>query len=279
MFGLIRRVYAALMALFSILLLWSEGPKQKADFLEPLSTQTFMLFEAYTRGQSVTTDGRYYYFSSNYGIIKTELDGRTVVRRNLVAIPLELLKLGCKHIGGISYMEGKIYAPIEDSKVFEHLYIAVYDANTLRFIESFALPLERHEFGVPWCVADPETGYVYSARRDHITEIVVYDAETMAFAKTIKLESPVHKVQGGAMHDGILYLSVSRDDQAVYAIQLASGKVRKAISRNLMDDSEGEGMAALPTPDGAFFHVLDIASVRVGVHFRHYAFDPASIKW
>lgn len=276
---ILRRLLAGLTALLALLLNWAESSKQKENFVEPVATQTFMLLSAYTRGQGITTDGSSYYFSSNYGLIKTQLDGSTVTKRNLIAIPWDLLKLGCKHIGGISYMDGVIYAPIEDSKVFEHLYIAKFDAQTLKHIESYELPAQHHENGVPWCAADTNTGYIYSARRDHITEIVVYDAATMAFVKTIPLETSVHKVQGGEVLNGILYLSVSRGDQAVYAIQLSSGKVRKVLPRNLAEGSEGEGMTILPTAGGALLHVLDIASIRVGVHLRHYAFDPAKIDW
>ncbi len=255
-----------------------EDKNKHPDFYEPVSTQTFTMFDAYLRGQSVTTDGEAYYFSSNYGIIKTQLDASTVICRNVLAIPPELLKLGCKHIGGISYMDGKIYAPIEDSKVFENLYLAVYDAETLQYIKSEKLPGEYHENGVPWCVADPDNKVIYTARRDHIEVVNVFDAETLQFKRTIPIESPIHKIQGGQMYQGILYLAISRDDQAVYAVDLTNGKVRKAFARHLVKDSEGEGMAILPTQDG-LFHVLDIASVRVAVHFRHYDFDPATIQW
>lgn len=276
---LIKKGVALLLAALAMLLFLIEAPQQKEDYHPDNGTQTFMLLDALLRGQGITTDGEHYYFSWNYGITKTKLDGTTVVQQNLLAIPWDLLQLGCKHIGGISYMHGKIYAPIEDSKVFEHLYIATFDAKTLQHIESYALPLENHENGVPWCVADAENNVVYSARRDHITQINVYSGDTLALLDVIDLEQPVHKVQGGEMYDGILYLSVSRGDQAVYAVDLSTGKVRKAISRNLVEGSEGEGMTILPTADGALLHVLDIASVRIGVHLRHYAFDPDSIDW
>lgn len=258
---------------------YMEAPDQKENYFEPVSSQNFSIIDAYTRGQGVATDGKYFYFSSNYGFIKTELDARTPVKSNLIAIPMDLLKLGCSHIGGITVMNGIIYAPIEDSKVFEHLYIAKYDAETLEHIESVAVPLENHEFGIPWCVADPEKNVIYSARRDYITDINVYDADTLQLIDVITVEAPVHKVQGGDMYRGILYLSVSREDQAVYALDLASGKVRKAFARNLVDGTEGEGMCILPMQDGSLFHVLDIASIRVNAHFRHYAFDTEAIEW
>ncbi len=248
---------------------------QKENFLEPQSTQTYVLLDALFRAQGVTDDGEYFYFSWNYGLLKTELDGETVVCQNLIAIPWALLKLGCKHIGGITYYDGKIYVTIEDSKVFQNLYMARYDADTLKLIDYKALPLEHHENGAPWCAANPDAGVIYSARRDNLEELNVYDPETMEFLGTVPLHADfnVHKVQGGDMYDGTLYLSVSRDQHAVFSVDVSTGEVKVAFERHLVDGSEGEGMTVLPMEDGSLFHVLDIASVKLGVHFRHYTAD------
>ena len=247
----------------------------KKDFLNPAKTQTFVLADALFRAQGVTNDGGYFYFSWNYGLIKTELDGETVVCQNLCAIPYELLRLGCRHIGGITSFDGKIYATIEDSKVFQNLYMARWDAATLKLIDFKPLPLERHENGAPWCAANSDEGVIYSARRDNIEELNVYDAETMEFLRTIPLTSdlPVHKIQGGEMYGGLLYLSASRGSQPVFSADVSSGAVSVAFDRNLADGSEGEGMTVLPMEDGTLFHILDIAKIRLGVHFRHYLPD------
>ncbi|HZK39429.1 MAG TPA: hypothetical protein VFD23_04680 [Clostridia bacterium] len=271
-------VLALLNALFLLMSDWNEGPP-KPDYLEPVSVTSYTLMDVVLRAQGMANDGENFYFSGNFGLIKTDLDVLTVQKANYLAIPPKLLVVGCKHIGGITYYDGKIYAPIEDSKVFENLYICTYDAKTLKFIAAYPLPLEKHENGVPWCVADPDKGYIYSARRDHITSINVYDATTMEFVKTIELNAPVHKVQGGDMYRGVLYLSISRDDQAVFAIKLETGEVQKAFARNLADGAEGEGMTILPTPDGALFHVQDLAKDFLAGHVRHYAFDVDSIDW
>ncbi len=271
--------YTAL--LFAILFLISDSYEYppRENFYEPVSTQYFALTDALVRAQGVTTDGQSYYFSSNYFLIKTDLDGETVTAKNMIAIPLELQRLGCKHIGGITYYDGKIYAPIEDSKVFQHLFIGVYDAQTLKMLNYYPLDTTFQENGVPWCVADPEKGYLYTARRDHIVNINVYDINTMEYLWQVPLDASVHKVQGGEMYQGILYLSVSREEQAVFAVNLETGQVQKAFARNLDEKSEGEGMTILPTEDGALFHILDIGSIFVVTHFRHYAFDVNSLVW
>jgi len=271
---------AGSMILVLVILAASAGEyPAKPDYAEPLSTRQFALFDALMRGQGIADDGESYYFSWNFGLTKTALDGVTVEARNLIAIPPELLALGCKHIGGISYANGKVYAPIEDSKVFEHLYIAEYDAETLKLIRYKALPLEVHEYGVPWCSADPEAGVIYSARRDHITTLNVYSAETLEYIGQKELTAPVHKVQGGDVYGGVLYLAVSRDTQGIFAVNLKTGEVLKAMDRNLAEGCEGEGITVLPTPDGAFFHVLNIGKDVTTVALRRYAFDPSTLEW
>jgi hypothetical protein len=276
--NILKRVGAVIAAVTIIIANIAEYPP-KDNYYPDVSTQNYGLVDALLRTQGVTTDGESYIFSSNYCLLRTELDGKTVLAKNLCAIPLELQKLGCKHIGGISYYDGKIYAPIEDSKVFKHLYIGVYDSETLKLLNYYPLPLELQENGVPWAVADGERGYLYTARRDYIEVINVFDINTLEFIKTIPLSNTVHKVQGGEMYQGILYLSVSRDQQAIFAINPLTGQVQKAFDRNLVDGAEGEGMTILPTPDGALFHVLDIGKLRISVHFRHYAFDTNSLVW
>ncbi len=275
---LVTGIFSLITALFIFISDVNDGDP-KPNYLEPVSTTSYTLIDTAIRAQGMANDGKSFYFSFNYGLIKTALDGVTMQAANYLAIPPKLLLEGCKHIGGITYYNGKIYAPIEDSKVFQHLYICTYDAATLKFIAAYPLPLDKHEFGVPWCVADPDKGVIYSARRDQITTINVYDAETMAFLKNIEINSPVHKVQGGDMYKGILYLSISRDDQAVFAVNLDTGEVQKAFARNLVDGAEGEGMTILPMPDGSLFHVQDLAKNYLGSHVRHYAFDVNSIDW
>ncbi|NLA77513.1 MAG: glutaminyl-peptide cyclotransferase [Clostridiales bacterium] len=269
----------ALIALMCTLIINIGQGERRPGYCEPVSMQTFYLTEALLRGQGVTNDGEHYIFSSNYGLTKTELDGMTVVKSDVVSIPQELLDLGCKHIGGISCANGVIYAPIEDSKVFQNLYIAKYDSDTLECLGYTALPLDKHARGVPWCVADAENGVVYSARCENIEELNVYDIDTLAFIKTIPVTKSIDNIQGGEMHDGVLYVSVSHELQSVYAINVATGEVQVAFDRNLIEGCEGEGMTILPTEDGALFHVLDISDVRIAVNFRHYDFDPASIEW
>lgn len=111
---------AAVMTLLSVLTLSIDA--LSADKRHPeVSKDNVLLIGAAERSQGITTDGEYFYFSSKWGLTKSELDGTTRVCSNPLAIPDELEeKYGLAHIGGISYCEADncIYAGVEDSKVW-----------------------------------------------------------------------------------------------------------------------------------------------------------------
>ena len=262
-----------------MLLVTNSDIPEHAEYIEPVSTETFVVADAYMRCQGITTDGEYYYFSGNTCLTKTELDGVTVVEQNMLAIPAELVLKGCSHIGGITYYAGRIYATAEDSGKFENLYMIAYDCHTLKPVKFKALPLENHENGAPWCAADKENGVIYSARRDSFEELNVYDAETMELLRTLPVTGKPHKIQGGEVYDGILYCSASRQNKAIFAVNLETGESQIVFERMLNDDAEGEGLTILPGEDGAFFRILDIATVRLGVNLRSYSFDPDTLVW
>ncbi|MGN1480111.1 MAG: hypothetical protein ACI4XH_10100 [Acutalibacteraceae bacterium] len=271
----------ALSLLFSLcILIMNANEAQKPDdFAEPVYTQSFALTDELFRGQGITTDGEYYYFSYNVGIMKTEIDAKTVVKQRIFSIPLELFIKGCDHIGGITYYDGRVYASLEDSKNREYPYILCYDAETLELIKYVALPASDYERGVPWCVADPDKGVIYSGGCDNFDHIYVRDADTLEYLYTINMDTKLNKIQGGEVYDGVMYCAASRNGQCVYAINLATGQVKTVLVRNLYGSSEGEDMTVLPQEDGTFFHILDIGDIRIGGHLRHYAFDPDSIEW
>lgn len=278
MINFIRKVTAVVFGFLFAVIADSEQPV-KENYIEPVSTVRYILADAYFHAQGITTDGEYYYFSSNTGLLKTELDAETMVKLNPLAIPARLMLEGCDHLGGISYYNGKIYATTEDSGRFNHLYLIAYDCETLKAVNYKALPLEKHENGAPWCAVDKETGIVYSARRDRFEELNAYNADTLEYMYSVPVTGQPHKIQGGEIYNGILYCSASRQNQAVFAVELSSGKGKLLFERNLADGAEGEGLTILPGEDGAFFRILDIPPLRLGVNLRSYAFNPESIDF
>lgn len=242
-----------------------------------VSKDNVLLIGAAERSQGITTDGKYYYFSSKWGLTKSELDGKTRVKSNPLAIPKELKdEYGLAHIGGISYSKADncIYAGLEDSKVWEYPVVAVYDADTLKFTgRYYILDKALHTRGLPWVAVDNDRGLLITL--DHskkANELIFYDiADNMKYVGSVKLSETVRSIQGAEMYRGMLYAATNDDTQAVYKIDPKSGDVSKYFDRNLTKGSEGEGITVLETADGAVFHAIDMGPLFINAFIRHYA--------
>lgn len=242
-----------------------------------VSKDNVLLIGAAERSQGITTDGKYYYFSSKWGLTKSELDGKTRVKSNPLAIPKELKdEYGLAHIGGISYSKADncIYAGLEDSKVWEYPVVAVYDADTLKFTgRYYILDKALHTRGLPWVAVDNDRGLLITL--DHskkANELIFYDiADNMKYVGSVKLSETVRSIQGAEMYRGMLYAATNDDTQAVYKIDPKSGEVSKYFDRNLTKGSEGEGITVLETADGAVFHAIDMGPLFINAFIRHYA--------
>lgn len=242
-----------------------------------VSKDNVLLIGAAERSQGITTDGKYYYFSSKWGLTKSELDGKTRVKSNPLAIPKKLKdEYGLAHIGGISYSKADncIYAGLEDSKVWEYPVVAVYDADTLKFTgRYYILDKALHTRGLPWVAVDNDRGLLITL--DHskkANELIFYDiADNMKYVGSVKLSETVRSIQGAEMYGGMLYAATNDDTQAVYKIDPKSGDVSKYFDRNLTKGSEGEGITVLETADGAVFHAIDMGPLFINAFIRHYA--------
>lgn len=242
-----------------------------------VSKDNVLLIGAAERSQGITTDGKYYYFSSKWGLTKSELDGKTRVKSNPLAIPKKLKdEYGLAHIGGISYSKADncIYAGLEDSKVWEYPVVAVYDADTLKFTgRYYILDKALHTRGLPWVAVDNDSGLLITL--DHskkANELIFYDiADNMKYVGSVKLSETVRSIQGAEMYGGMLYAATNDDTQAVYKIDPKSGEVSKYFDRNLTKGSEGEGITVLETADGAVFHAIDMGPLFINAFIRHYA--------
>lgn len=242
-----------------------------------VSKDNVLLIGAAERSQGITTDGKYYYFSSKWGLTKSELDGKTRVKSNPLAIPKKFKdEYGLAHIGGISYSKADncIYAGLEDSKVWEYPVVAVYDADTLKFTgRYYILDKALHTRGLPWVAVDNDSGLLITL--DHskkANELIFYDiADNMKYVGSVKLSETVRSIQGAEMYRGMLYAATNDDTQAVYKIDPKSGEVSKYFDRNLTKGSEGEGITVLETADGAVFHAIDMGPLFINAFIRHYA--------
>lgn len=230
---------------------------------------------AYFRSQGMASDGETLYFSSKTTIIRTEDDAKTLINANYSAIPDELKELGIKHIGGMSFYNGFIYAGLEDSKVWDYPIIGVFDAESLELVDYYIMDDEVITRGLPWVCVDAETGYLYCT--DHSkkpTKLLVYDtANEMNFVKEISLESSPYAIQGAEFCGGVLYAATNDDTQAIYKIDPETGKVEKYLDRNLTSGSEGEGMTFMIKDGKPALVAMDMGPLFINAFVREYPFE------
>ncbi len=243
-----------------------------ANQVQAVASQNFGLFEAVPRYQGVTTDGKSWYYSWNFGLIQTDMDDK-ITAINFIAIPAKYLFAGSNHIGGISYYDGKLYCPLEDGSDYKHPYILVYDAKTLHFTGAvYELPWELHKEGVPWVAVDGPRGLAYTAEWNNAKVLNVFSLKDFSLVKTVPLSAPLHRIQGAEVYGGVLYCAADIEDtQTIWAVNPETGKVTKALDRNLDNAVEAEGMTVYPMQDGSFFHCIETGASRVNVMFNHYA--------
>ncbi len=230
---------------------------------------------AYFRSQGITTDGETLYFSSKTTLIRTEDDAKTLVNANYFAIPDELKELGIKHIGGLSYYNGRIYAGLEDSKVWDYPIVGVFDANTLELVEYYIMDAEKITRGLPWVCVDSQTGYLYCT--DHSknpTKLLAYDtANEMKLVREVELKESPYAIQGAEFLGGTIYAATNDDTQAIYKINPADGGVEKLIDRNLTSGSEGEGMTFLKKNGETVIVAMDMGPLFINAFVREYNFE------
>lgn len=228
---------------------------------------------AYFRSQGITTDGDTLFFSSKTTLIQTEADAKTVINANYSAIPDELAeKYGIKHIGGLSYYNGFIYAGLEDSKVWDYPIVGVYDAGTLELVDYYILDCETVTRGLPWVCVNPENGLLYCT--DHSkqpTKLLVYDtADGMKPAGEIPLSQTVAAIQGSEFYGGIIYAASNDETQAIYTINPSDGSVEKLTDRCLTQFSEGEGMTIMIKGGKPVIIAMDMGPLFINAFVREY---------
>ena len=277
-------IYKVFAVVFAALLTLTNGVNGflNSDIYPYDSNSKVVGLESLERAQGVTTDGEYWYFSGKSSLVKIGFDNQTVYAYNYKALDGELSEnYNSKHIGGISYYDGYIYASLEDSKQWQHPVIALYDAETLEFTgichEVSSDILTR---GIPWVAVDAENGFIYASHSKTVEEIHCFDLETFEYVKSFAVSDPVDAIQGGEVYKGKLYVGTNDSTRAVYTIDVKSGKVEKLFDRimyqpKLIDNfgGEGEDLTVYPMEDGTLIHALDIGALFIDSNLRHYKWD------
>ncbi len=271
-----------LSAVFLVFVMATNTTPASTDTAEYLDSFNYAFTDAVTMGQGITTDGEFFYTSGTVAVLKatfiSKVDMNTgkILMRNDFAIPQEFLDYGMNHIGGISYYNGYIYASLE-GKPYERSFILLFNTGDLSYSgKYFELPKENHIHGVPWVAVDSAKGCFYTGEWDHATKLNAYDIETGEFLYSIPLSGgDLNRIQGAEVYGGTLYASSddAKDIKNVYAVDLETGEITLAFTRNISKDVDGieaEGMTIVEKDDGTVvFYVLDYDKL-LGVFIRSY---------
>ena len=277
-------IYKVFAVVFAALLTLTNGVNGflNGDIYPYDSNSKVVGLESLERAQGVTTDGEYWYFSGKSSLVKIGFDNQTVYAYNYKALDGELSEnYNSKHIGGISYYNGYIYASLEDSKQWQHPVIALYDAETLEYTGiCHEVSSEILTRGIPWVAVDAENGFIYASHSKTVEEIHCFDLDTFEYVKSFAVSDPMDAIQGGEVYKGKLYVGTNDSTRAVYTIDVKSGKVEKLFDRimyqpKLIDNfgGEGEDLTVYPMEDGTLIHALDIGALFIDSNLRHYKWD------
>lgn len=275
--NLIRRWIAVL----SCLLIFASNAANAAfnGDVYPFARSTKVVgLETLARSQGVTTDGEAWIFSGRNALLRTSLAGDEILAMNLK--PFEGLEhLGLRHIGGISCRNGVLLAAMEDSKVWAHPTVAVFDAETLAFTGKYhTFSNEVFPHGLAWVAFYGENFLV--ADCSDADRLYLYRLEDFSLLREIPLSAALDEIQGGEVWEDTLYVGTNDPTRAVYRIDLTTGAVEKLFDRILYQPraisnfgGEGEGLTVLPMDDGTFLHALDVGAMFVDSNLRHYNID------
>lgn len=277
-FGTIYVIFKKCVALISAIMMLVVGADEKDTpapvGAEVISKTTYVLYDQHMTSQGVTNDGEYFYFSGKKNLGKADIETGEIFLITTNAIPDELEDMGYDHIGGLSCHDGIVYAAVEDGPDYERSCIVLCDAETLKYTgKYYPLPYELHTEGVPWCAVDAEKNYIYTAEWTNATVLNVFDLDTLELVKTTPLSQPVDRVQGAEMFGGKLYMSCDELDgnKHIYCVDVESGDVQAAFTRNVGAEIEAEGMTVYADENGEpVFCVLDRGSRRQSCNLARY---------
>ncbi|MBR5437918.1 MAG: hypothetical protein IKV21_03270 [Clostridia bacterium] len=281
---LVLKIREMFMFLLLMITLVTAPNVASTETAELVGSNPFIMEQALVMGQGITTDGEYYYTSGTVtafdvtAIAKYTVDGMDLVDKNVNPLPAVCKDRGNNHIGGISYYNGKIYAPVEGGDEVAAC-IVVFDAETLEATgEVYDLSATDFSTGVPWCAVDKETGYLYASVWQQTKKIHIFDVnDGMKQVGTLDLDTPIKRIQGAEFYNGTLYLSHDSRDKGVIrnilSVDVETGKVSLVAERNVgAEKVEAEGMTFTEGEDGPILHVLDYNRT-IGIFVHHYKID------
>jgi len=205
----------------------------------------------YRQGLARTADG--WLFSTNNAFFRTD---PSFVEFDKVegVIPEALAAEGFDHVGDIDIAidDGVLWAPLERPDRESGQVIARYDAATLEFVGSDAVPQHHAAFVA---VADD---VIYSMDQFDTDDTILryrWTGSALEPLDSLPLSRALSRVQGGDIAEGALWLSTDDEQNGVYRVDLSTGEVTDLGSAGRVV-GEGEGIDAANLPDGGPLRVL-----------------------
>lgn len=243
----------------------------------------FYLPSGLSRSQGITSDGRQWFFSWQYGLERTN---DAYANSQLASIPPSLLSQGLNHIGDIDYANGVIYAALDETSTYRNPTIALFNASDLSYIgQSYKLTMPQTKDIASWVAVDAMHGLGYGKEWASSANINVYNLSDWSFSHSISLQQPLERIQGAKLRGDWLYLSSDNATKSVYRASLLDGSVEELFQlKQPTGTQEIEGLSFRDTPDGASLHVLlihdpdnnkvNLTSTTLNVGLYHYALAP-----
>jgi len=179
-------------------------------------------------------------FSGTDSLWRTD-DRLKEVRSLNPAIPPAWTARGFNHIGDIDVIGRYIYTPLEQPDYGKgHQATARYDRDTFRFVDAVVLPQHENSF----VSVDPKTMTAYTMDHFDGKAVLRYDvAHGWKRLPPLPLTLMLHHTQGADVLNGVLWISTSDPQNHLYAVDVASGRVRTNGSMGHVP-GEGEGLDA-----------------------------------
>jgi len=208
-------------------------------------------------------------FSGTDSLWRTD-DHLKEVRSLNPAIPPAWTARGFDHIGDIDVVGRYIYAPLEQPDYAKgYQATARYDRDTFRFIDAVVLPQHENSF----VSVDPKTMTAYTMDHFDGKAVLRYNiARGWRRLAPLPLTAMLHHTQGADVLNGVLWISTSDPQNHLYAVDLATGRVRADGSAGHVP-GEGEGLDATALASGDV-HTLVVDPKINPVWFEHFRVGP-----
>jgi hypothetical protein len=192
-------------------------------------------------------------FSVNDGLFVTD-EAFRITKRLQPAIPAAWTARGFNHIGDIDVVDGVLYAPLEQPNYPESRQaMLTYDPVTLAYKDGRIVRQHENSF----VTVDADTGIAYSMQDFGGNALLRYDVRNnWRRLSPLRMSTRVERVQGADVFHGAVWLSTDDATDAVYRVDIRTGKTT-ALGSIGHADGEGEGIDATPLPRGDL-HVLSI---------------------